>query len=119
MYGARVPDHRGLFKRGYGSQSYNSGGYGEVWHTSGSLGQVQGDAIRNITGQAGAGPNRHSFFSTWSGALTGANRGGGVNSGDAGGYYRDVRLDASLVVPTANENRPANTAVRYLMRALR
>jgi hypothetical protein len=64
--------------------------------------------------------NRHSFFSsTWSGALTGANQVGGVNSGDALGYYRDVRLDASLVVPTANENRPVNTAVRYFMRALR
>jgi hypothetical protein len=27
-------------------------------------------------------------------------------------------IDAARVVPTANENRPANVAVRYLIRAL-
>lgn len=28
-----------------------------------------------------------------------------------------TRLDTSRVVPTANENRPVNQAVRYLIRA--
>ena len=54
----RVPDFRGMFLRGYGSQSYtqengrrnNSGGYQEgsttTVHSSGSVGSIQGDAVR-------------------------------------------------------------------------
>ena len=55
LTGGTVPDLRGLFLRGYGSQQYNSGGYGVVFHASVALGQIQGDAIRNITGEIKGG----------------------------------------------------------------
>jgi hypothetical protein len=37
--------------------------------------------------------------------------------GDNWGFAQ-FNLDSSMVVPVANENRPVNTAVRYLIRAL-
>lgn len=43
-----VPDYRGVFLRGLGSVTSNH--YGTVTHTSSNLGELQGDAIRNITG---------------------------------------------------------------------
>ena len=47
-YGNRMPDHRGLFKRGYGAQPI-----GNTNHSSGPLGQAQIDQIRPITGMSG------------------------------------------------------------------
>ncbi len=48
LVGGTVPDFRGLFLRGHGAQASNH--YGIVTHQSAGLGQLQGDAIRNITG---------------------------------------------------------------------
>ena len=100
VLGGQVPDLRGLFLRGHGG---NSAG----------LGVKQSDAIRNITGQMGT-----RVFSD--GGETGAFYGWvdhnfGVGSGGYG--KRSVFFDASRVVPTAEENRPVNQAVRYLVRA--
>ena len=107
-----MPDLRGLFLRGYGNQQYNSGGYGVVFHTSGALGQIQGDAIRNITGEIKGGTVED--YSSTSGVfeLTTLYQG-------SDGHYSDhgLKLDASRIVPTAAENRPINRAVRYLIRA--
>lgn len=104
---------RGLFLRGYGIQQYNSGGYGVVFHASGALGQIQGDAIRNITGEIKGGTVEE--YSSTSGVfeLTTLYQG-------SDGYYSDhgLKFDASRIVPTAEENRPVNMAVRYLIRAL-
>jgi hypothetical protein len=50
LVGPVVPDLRGLFLRGLGSRSFNSGGFGNIVHSSSPLGQIQGDAIRNIAG---------------------------------------------------------------------
>ena len=112
LTGGTVPDLRGLFLRGYGSQQYNSGGYGVVFHTSGALGQIQGDAIRNITGEIKGGTVED--YSSTSGVfeLTTLYQG-------SDGHYSDhgLKLDASRIVPTAAENRPINRAVRYLIRA--
>ncbi len=84
---------------------------------------MQGDAIRNITG---AVRNANSFLGyrsynvTAEGALSFeqnslANVGNGNNSSlKVTGYT----MNASRSVPTGNENRPANMAVRYLVRAL-
>lgn len=78
-----------------------------------TLGKVQGDAIRNITGKfatrapftedATSGPFTSENF-TW------MNHAGSA-SGGAG-----ITMDFSRVVPTANENRPYNTAVVVLIK---
>ena len=48
----------------------------------------------------------------------GHDKGGSYTDGDTHGEgYGSMDFDASLVVPTAEENRPVNMAVRYLIRA--
>ena len=49
LVGSRVPDYRGIFLRGLGSQT--STHYGNVTHSSAALGQLQGDGIREIWGE--------------------------------------------------------------------
>ena len=104
LVGARVPDYRGLFLRGLGG---NSAG----------LGVRQEDAGRNITGYTGTGLFSNSlptggFFT--SGATT-------YDVATPGSRHSSmIDLDASRVwgtEHTANEFRPANTAVRYFIRA--
>ena len=109
VVGARVPDYRGLFLRGHGSQA--SSHYGVVTHQSGGLGQLQGDAIRNITGDIGWTKNGGN------GAIEYVSSQPEFDLRNGSGWYL-ARLNASRVVPTANENRPINKAVRYLIRAL-
>ena len=48
VVGSTVPDYRGIFLRGHGSQT--STRYGAVVHSSAGLGQLQGDGIREIWG---------------------------------------------------------------------
>ena len=48
LVGSRVPDYRGIFLRGQGSQT--STHYGVVTHSSAGLEVLPGDAIRNFTG---------------------------------------------------------------------
>ena len=120
VVGGQVPDLRGLFLRGYGSQAHaqNNGstvGITSTTHSSGALGQVQGDAIRNITGEFGA-KARGMWRAETSGVFATSGTGGGSHDSDGWGteYFQ---FDASRVVPTAEENRPVNTAVRFLIRA--
>ena len=116
LTGPRVPDLRGLFLRGYGEQT--STHYGTVTHRSGALGEIQGDAIRDITSRMSAGTMWGQHYQ-WEGAMSitayypDALQGGGIRNNDR------ARLDfkASRVVPTADENRPVNQAVRYFIRA--
>ena len=96
VIGHQVPDLRGLFLRGQGGNSAALGG----------------DAIRNISGSFTGG------HVSW--PVTGAFRRTGVaylfqHGGDQ--HTSRFEFDASLQVPTAEENRPVNTAVRYLIRA--
>lgn len=99
LVGGHTPDLRGLFLRGHGG---NSAG----------LGEQQGDAVRNVTGtvfslgmaNGGTGP----FWSYVDGHF-------GIGSGSYSKHT--TRFDLSRVVPTADENRPVNMAVRYLVRA--
>ncbi len=120
---ARVPNYGGLFLRGFGSQTHtqqNGSLHGRTTtrHSSDRLGVVQGDGIRNITGNLPIGNNVGSASNL---AITGAFT--CFTPANAQGYAttdaNNVRVvfNASLVVPTASENRPANTAVRYLIRA--
>jgi len=110
-----------MFLRGHGSQSHykNNGstvGGSNTYHSSGNLNQVQGDAIRNITGRFGAG--RNNLFKYGNGVFTGVRVGSSGFGGGSGYSFGDMKFDASKVVSTSNENRPVNKAVRYLIRAL-
>ncbi len=100
-----VPDYRGVFLRGYGSH------YGTVTHQSGALGELQGDAIRNIAGNVATSMSyADGKLFIMGSVLRTFNR-------DGGGPVNATSFDTSRVVPTANENRPLNIAVRYLIKA--
>ena len=106
---ATVPDYRGVFLRGYGSRT--SSHYGTVTHQSGALGELQGDAIRNITG------NVATSMSYADGKLFQMSYVIRTFDRDGGGPVNATSFDASRVIPTANENRPINMAVRYFIKA--
>ena len=115
LVGARVPDYRGLFLRGHGSQA--SSHYGVVTHQSAALGQLQGDGIREISGSISGTNNRGVFGSSYSGGFSvsgsahGPSRDGDWSQGNTLTFY------ASRVTPVVGEVRPVNRAVRYLIRA--
>lgn len=110
-----VPDYRGVFLRGLGSVT--STHYGTVQHQSNRLGELQGDAIRNIYGDfstldvGGIEYPTGVFQHTLDKSI--ANAGRSYSS-----TYNDylVSFNAYYVVPTANEDRPINRAVRYFIK---
>ena len=106
-----VPDYRGVFLRAYGSRT--STHYGTVTHTSGNLGELQGDAIRNITGNITSIYGRQNVSD---GAFQRTNAYENIDY-DRGANMAHYSFDASRVVPTATENRPINIAVKYLIKA--
>ena len=115
-----MPDYRGIFLRGHGSQT--STHYGTVNHTSASLGELQGDAIREIWGVNEWAMSSWSHFpaTTQNGAyyfvrrnrLNTEIRDGGGHDFDFSAYF-----NASRVTPTSSEIRPVNRAVIFLIRA--
>ncbi len=125
LYGGKVPDLRGMFLRGLGSQTHmqNNGstvGNTATTHASGALGAVQGDAIRSITGHIYEW--KGSEYMSTNGAFYTSQYGGGQLGGH--NNFNTVApdqvyafFDTSRVTPTAPEIRPVNTAVRYLIRA--
>lgn len=105
----KVPDFRGAFIRGLDN--------GKGKDPNRSLGVPQNDAIRNITGELirsgpDEGPLPCSVNS--SGAFYTKSNGGNGSDGK-GNAAQNVYFDASRVVPTANENRPYNYAVNFLV----
>lgn len=109
VVGATVPELRGEFIRGWDNDRGIDAGR--------ALGSAQGDAIRNITGsmldQYMNGSAAIFENSPPTGAFYIGNRTkfeNGHHTG-SGAVIRDMAFDASLVVPTASENRPRNVAL--------
>ena len=108
-----VPNYQGMFLRGSGSQVVTHGSYGNVVHRT-TLGEIQGDTIRNIEGtfwgdglskSAGGVFGMKTSYRGWIG-------GHGVFANQNIHF-----LDTSRVVPTSEENRPVNIGVKYLIKA--
>ncbi|WP_196606580.1 phage tail protein [Pectinatus frisingensis] len=97
-----VPNYQGLFLRGFGGNSE-------------TIGQVQSDAIRNITGTVGYWNDDYGIYTT--GVFYTSIVGNTAQLHGGTGEQINTYFDASRVVPTANENRPINTAVIYLIKA--
>ena len=94
----QLPDLRGEFIRGADR--------GRGVDTGRAVASAQGDAIRNITG-------RHTAVDsvTATGAFRTLPNVSTDSSAPGGSTSPQVEFDASLVVPTASENRPRNVAM--------
>lgn len=109
VVGPTVPDLRGEFVRGWD----HGRGTTDAGRT---LASTQGDAIRNITGAAGSKDDH--MYSYVNGPYYLSQRiSYDAVSGRGGGNGWVLGFDASRVVPTANENRPRNVAMMYIIRA--
>ncbi|HDQ1362050.1 TPA: phage tail protein [Escherichia coli] len=101
-----LPDLRGEFIRGWDD--------GRGIDAGREILSAQGDAIRNITGWFGAHATvvvKPPFVKFSAPEIA-------ENVGVGGGSTRDaVKLDLSLSVPTASENRPRSIAFNYIVRA--
>lgn len=103
-YGSSLPDLRGCFIRGLGGNSA-------------AIGVVQGDAIRNITGDTPGGSGARVPASSYTGAFSLSEKEAGrISTGENWGLLT-ATFDASRVVPTANENRPRNISFLYIVKA--
>ena len=103
-----VPDLRGYFIRGHGTNSDGT--------ESGEFGAKQADALQNITGKidlnAQAGFNvtmTGAFYSSEGNTSTLVAFGSGAVEGD-------YSFDASRVARTSTETRPSNIAMRYCIK---
>jgi hypothetical protein len=112
LFGDNIPDLRGQFVRAWDN------GAGIDSDSGRSLLSTQGDAIRNISGSV-----RNSMRSSTggtgsaSGAFKVGPSGGVVPDHYNKGSYNGFDFDASLQVPTADENRPKNIALMYIIKA--
>lgn len=102
----KLPDLRGEFIRGWDDGRGVDAGRGIL--------SAQGDAIRNITGWFGAHATvvAKPPFVKFSAPEIAENVGIG-----GGSTQNAVKLDLSLSVPTASENRPRSIAFNYIVRA--
>ena len=113
-----MPDLRGLFLRGYGSQAHaqdngSTVGVTTTLHSSGQLGQVQGDVARELVGNFGS---IRSQYLTTSGIFE-----VGPSFISYNGFNEVpgsmVTFKSSRITAVGPENRPVNMATRFLIRA--
>lgn len=127
IYGANLPDYRGVFLRGYGTITHtqNNGsriGNTATTHSSGTIGAVQGDSIRELSGQVSGATNYTGMFWNETGVFAGFNNTNYyVEVNQLGGfiYHTAFSFAASRVTPVSNEIRPINKAVRYIIKVKR
>jgi microcystin-dependent protein len=103
-----VPDLRGIFVRGSGAQTISGTTYNKTFAAK------EGDAIRNIQGTL-------TIQNAAIGSLTGAFSNNGNSTQFGGGNFNSgswptLAFNAANVVPTADENRPANIALLYCIK---
>lgn len=103
----KLPDLRGLFIRGSDQ--------GRGYDAGRQVLTEQGDAIRNITGTFQTFDS-NSYSPT--GAFKHESRDGSSVSGKPQPWQHSIiKVDASRVVPTADENRPKNMSFIYIIKA--
>ncbi len=120
----KLPDLRGEFIRGWDD--------GRGVDAGRAILSAQGDAIRNIYGEfRTVNTENYSIWegvNTFKGAVVPLNpstnnsyfsliRSMVTERTDGAVYPKVIGLDASKIVPTANENRPRNIAFNYIVRA--
>ncbi|EOA9944305.1 phage tail protein [Salmonella enterica] len=120
----KLPDLRGEFIRGWDD--------GRGMDTGRAILSAQGDAIRNIYGEfKTVNTENYSIWESvgsFKGAVVPLNpstnnsyfsliRSMVTERTDGTVYPKVIGLDASRIVPTANENRPRNIAFNYIVRA--
>ncbi|HAW6102477.1 TPA: tail fiber protein [Escherichia coli] len=120
----KLPDLRGEFIRGWDD--------GRGMDTGRAILSAQGDAIRNIYGEfKTVNTENYSIWESvgsFKGAVVPLNpstnnsyfsliRSMVIERTDDAVYPKVIGLDASRIVPTANENRPRNIAFNYIVRA--
>ena len=116
VVGGHVPDYRGIFLRGHGSQT--SMHYGTVTHSSAGIGQLQGDSIREIWGWFPELISQGSTSMTYGAMSYGSPWSTGSHSKYSGNWMkRSADFYASRVTPVSDEVRPVNRSVKYLIRA--
>ncbi|ENF7065653.1 phage tail protein [Escherichia coli] len=121
----KLPDLRGEFIRGWDD--------GRGMDTGRAILSAQGDAIRNIYGEfKTVNTENYSIWESvgsFKGAVVPLNpstnnsyfsliRSMVTERTDGAVYPKVIGLDASRIVPTANENRPRNIAFNYIVRAV-
>ncbi|MDR3113263.1 MAG: phage tail protein [Endomicrobium sp.] len=122
-----LPDFRGMFLRGngtYGQDTAKTPTQHPSFSTStvyqsASIGQMQGDAIRNMEGIAGANALTANNWAYIQGVF--ADAGSSGDNGSAGSpngssESQGFSFSAARVVPTSNENRPVNYSVNYYIK---
>lgn len=112
-----VPDMRGLFPRCVGQQEMSvtiNGVTTAQTFDGGSVGDKSADAIRNITGTFFSEAHGGSY--PYSGAFSYEGSGYKGVDGNDGDNARST-FDASKVVPTSTENKPASVSLRFLIKA--
>ena len=121
-----VPDYRGVFLRGLGTRKTTH--FGNVLHSSGNLGEIQGDAMMQLPkssfyaalGRIGsdfASEQEQNAFSCTGAFSYTSFYDTGMKTGNSDNWGRKYILDFSRAIPTANELRPVNIAVRYFIKA--
>jgi len=109
IYGAKLPDLRAYTIRGLD--------HGRGIDIGREILSEQGDAIRNITGDAPGGSDARVPASSYTGAFSLSSKPAGkISTGENWGLLT-AKFDASRVVPTANENRVKTIAFLYIVKA--